>query len=254
MADRPAPVSPFKVLQIALGVSLLCALLVSLTAVSLRPYYLANLEAERMARLRSILDALQQVTTNNNPEDIEARVVVLEDGSYSELIDPDQYDARRAANDPAKSVAIPAKLDLAGIKRRAKHAVVYLLRDDDGRLDVIILPVRGVGYQSALYAYLALSSDTSEILALKFYQQGETPGLGSQIQNPAWEALWSGKQVYDEAGNVSIRVGKASLGSNRIDAISGATRTSTGVDRLIRFWLGEFGFGPYLNRVREGGA
>ncbi len=243
MADRPAPVPAFKVLQIALGVALLCALLVSFTAVSLRPYYQANLEAERMARLGSILDALQQVTVSK-PEDIEARVVNLEDGAYSEVIDPDQYDARREASDPGKSVAIPPELDLPGIKRRAKHAVVYLLRDADGRLDVIILPVRGVGYQSALYGYLALANDANEILALKFYQQGETPGLGSQILNPGWEAQWSGKLAFDVTGEVSIQ----------FDAISGATRTSIGVDRLIRFWLGDFGFGPYLKRVREGGA
>ncbi|MDH5356477.1 MAG: NADH:ubiquinone reductase (Na(+)-transporting) subunit C [Gammaproteobacteria bacterium] len=244
MADRSTVAPPLNVLKVALGVSLLCALLVSFTAVSLRPYYLANLEAERMARLGSILDALQQVSVSHKAEEFEVRVVNLEDGTYSETIDPDQYDARREASDPRKGVTIPAELDLPGIKRRARYAVVYLLRDTGGRLEVIILPVRGVGYQSALYGYLALDHDASEILALKFYEQGETPGLGSQIMSPAWEAQWPGKQAFDAEGEVNIQ----------FDAISGATRTSIGVDRLIRFWLGDFGFGPYLKRVREGEA
>lgn len=242
MVDGKASEQPSKILQVALGIALVCALLVSFTAVSLRPYYIANLEAERMSRLASILDALNESGKSKSFDDIEARVVNLASGQYSELLDPSTYDAKRAANDPGASVAIPDELDISGIKRRAKHAVVYLLRKGDGAIDSIILPVRGVGYQSALYGYLALSADTREILTLKFYEQGETPGLGSQIQNPAWEAQWPGKQALDSEGKVSIR----------FDAISGATRTSIGVDRLLKFWLGDFGFGPYLKRVRAG--
>jgi Na+-transporting NADH:ubiquinone oxidoreductase subunit C len=253
MVNKSASERPAKVLQIALAIALVCALLVSFIAVSLRPYYLENLEAERMARLASILEALHDVTGDKNPDDIEARVVTLKNGTYSDTLNPETYDARQAANDPNQSIAIPAENDLAGIKRRAKHAVVYLLRKADENVDVVILPVRGVGYQSALYGYLALSGEANEILALKFYEHGETPGLGSQIQNPAWEALWPGKRAFDEAGKVNVRVG-GSAGGNRVDAISGATRTSTGVDRLIRFWLGESGFGPYLDRVRRGEA
>jgi len=251
MADSPISESPAKAVQIALGVALVCALVVSLTAVSLRPLYLANLEAERMARLASILDSLHEVTADMKPQDIEARVVNLEGGGYEESIDVDTYDARKAVNDPSQSVLIPARLDLAGIKRRATHAVVYLVREVNGDIAVVILPVRGVGYQSALYGYLALTADTTEILALKFYEQGETPGLGSRIQDPSWEALWPGKQAFDEAGAVIIGVG-GSDSTSQVDAISGATRTSMGVDRLIRFWLGEFGFGTYLERVRRG--
>ncbi len=242
MAEGATSEHPLKVMQMALGVGVICALLVSFTAVSLRPYYIANLEAERMARLASILDVLQGGGDDISFDDIEARVVNLGSGKYSESIDATTYDARRAANDPNASIAIPTEFDVSGIKRRAMYAVVYLLRTSDGDIDHMILPVRGVGYQSALYGYLALSADTSEILALKFYEQKETPGLGSQIQDANWEAQWPGKSTFDSDGKVSIH----------FDAISGATRTSVGVDRLLKFWLGDFGFGPYLERVRAG--
>jgi Na+-transporting NADH:ubiquinone oxidoreductase subunit C len=246
--------SPVKALQTALTIAVFCALLVSFTAVSLRPYYLANLEAERMDRLASILEALDGVTGGMRPEDIEARAVNLDSGRYAANIDPSTYDARQAVNDPGKNFEIPPQHDVAGIKRRADHAVVYLIRDTQGKIDALILPVRGVGYQSALYGYLALGADTNEILGLKFYQQGETPGLGNRIQDPSWEALWPGNRAFDDDGRVSIHVGRGEPGLNgdRIDAISGATRTSTGVDRLLHFWLGDFGFGPYLDRVRSG--
>ncbi len=228
-------------MQTALVVAFICALLVSFAAVSLRPYYLANLEAERMARLYSILEVLEKMA-DGEPPTIHARAVELEIGNYTEAVDADDYDARRAASNPSSSVAIPEALDVAGLKRRARYAVVYLIGDSATGFDGLILPVRGVGYQSALYAYLALSADGREIIALKFYEQGETPGLGSQIQNPAWEAQWPGMSLYDSSGELTVD----------FDAISGATRTSIGVERMLQFWLGDFGFGPYLQRMRSG--
>ncbi len=251
MVDNVNSERPLKALLVSLGVALVCALLVSITAVTLRPWYVANLEAERIARLQSILDALGETAQTLSMQDIEARVVNLDSGAYSDTIDPTTYDARRAANNPDQSIPIPPKLDVAGIKRRAKHAVVYLVRNPAGNIALLILPVRGVGYQSALYGYVALSANSNRIIALKFYEHGETPGLGSRIQDPEWEALWPGKQAYDADGSVSIHVGKGGDSFNRVDGISGATRTIMGVNGLIRFWLGEFGFGPYLDRVRH---
>lgn len=252
MADNALVESPLRSLRIALGVALVCALLVSLTAVTLRPHYLANLEAERMARLGSILDALSEVTGEIAPEDIESRVVDLAGGVYADSIDAATFDARKAASDPKQNFIIPPEHDVAGIKRRAQYEVVYLVRKADGNVAVVILPVRGVGYQSALYGYLALAEDANEILALKFYEQGETPGLGSRIQEAEWEALWPGKQAFDETGAVSIGVGGRGGSTDQVAGISGATRTSLGVNGLIRFWLSDFGFGPYLSRVRQG--
>ena len=135
---------------------------------------------------------------------------------------------------------------------------MFLARDADGGVELIILPVRGSGYQSPLYGFLALAGDTSTVVALTFYEQGDTPGMGARIQDPSWEVLWPGKQVYDDAGAVRIGVarGKVTPGSmdadHLVDGISGATRTSQGVHGLLRFWLGDFGFGPYLERVRRG--
>ena len=230
-----------QVMQTALVIAFACALLVSLAAVILRPYYLENLEAERMARLESILQALPQLSGGQQPT-LDARVVDLNDGDYSDAVDALSYDARRAANDAATAVSIPESEDIAGLKRRARYAVVYLIGRTESAIDGLILPVRGVGYQSALYGYLALSADTREVLALRFYQQGETPGLGSQIQSPTWESQWPAKKVFDSNDRVDIK----------FDAISGATRTSIGVERMLQFWLGDFGFGRYLQQLREG--
>jgi Na+-transporting NADH:ubiquinone oxidoreductase subunit C len=258
MVEESISEEPIHALLLLLGVAVVCALLVSTSAVTLRPHYVANLEAHRLAQLDSILGALSERGYEVSGREIESRVVELASGTYSEKLDAATFDARAAAVDPGNSVAIPADRDVAGIKRRAKHATVYLARDGSGNVEVLILPVRGSGYQSSLYGFLALEGDATTVVALKFYEQGDTPGMGGRIQDPSWEALWPGKQVYDDSGTVRIGVasGKVSPGSvdaeHMVDGISGATRTSRGVHGLLRFWLGDFGFGPYLERVQRG--
>lgn len=254
MADSALSENPLKALGITMGVALVCAILVSIAAVGLKPRYLANLEAERASRLGAILDAVGDVSVPVSMEDVEARIVDLQSGLYSDDIDPATFDQRKAANDPNQSTAIPAEQDLAGIKRRANHALVYLLRDENLKTPVVMLPVWGVGYQSALHGFLAVQADQNRVIALRFYEHGETPGLGSRIQDPQWEALWKDKKIFDDNGAVAIGVTNrpGSDAEYQVDGISGATRTSMGVDGLVRFWLGEFGFGPYLARLRQG--
>lgn len=288
MADRVHTDRPGKAIGITVGVALVCALLVSLTSVGLRPRYLANLEAEqrvalrgsdlealsagetkaddaearaaerRMARLGSVLDAVSGTTGKITAGDIEAHVVELASGRYSEELDPEIYDQREAATDPEMSVAIPRDLDIARIKRRVRYATVYIVRDSTGSIKLLILPIRGSGYQSALYAYLAVDKDASTVLALKIYEQKETPGMGARVQEPAWESSWAGKRITDETGEIRIGVARGNVapGSDDaaylVDGISGATRTSMGVHGMVRFWLGDFGFRPYLERVRRG--
>jgi len=224
----------------------------------LRPYYDANLEAYRLAQLESILGALSGTAHEVTAENIESRIVELTSGRYSDKFDPATFDGRKAAIDPDASVVVPEGHDIAGLGRRENHATVFLVRDADGRVVLIILPVRGSGYQSSLLGFLALTGDTSTVVALKFYEQGDTPGMGGRIQDPSWEAQWRGKQIYDETGALGIGVarGKLSPGSvdaeHMVDGISGATRTSQGVHDLLRFWLGDFGFGSFLERVRRG--
>ncbi len=256
MADTAIRENPVQALLTVLGVAVVCALLVSVTAVTLRPHYAANLN--RTTQLKPLFGALSRSGREVARGDIESRVVELASGNYDDKLDPATFDARKAASDPEASISIPSNHDLARIKRRARHATVHLVRDSNGRVELIILPVYGSGYQSTLYGLLALEGDTSTVAALSIYEQGETPGLGTQIQDRSWEALWPGKRVYDEGGVLRIGVARGPVSpasedaEYMVDGISGATRTSRGVHASLRFWLGDFGFGPYLERVRRG--
>ena len=101
-----------------------------------------------------------------------------------------------------------------------------------------------------------MDGDATTVRALKFYQHGETPGVGARIEDPEWEAKWQDLTAFDDDGvlrlGVRTRPGMtAAPGSYLVDGISGATRTTQGVDGMLRFWLGDYGFGPFLERIRE---
>jgi Na+-transporting NADH:ubiquinone oxidoreductase subunit C len=246
-----------RALTLALLVAFVCGLLVSAVAVGLRPIQRANVEAERIAQLQLVLNALSAIGRVQSIDGLEQRMVELASGRFDDSIDATRFNAKRAAASSATGTAIPPDLDLAGLKRRALHAQVYLVRDAAGRVELIILPVSGRGYQSTLHAWLVLDGDTRTVRALKFYQHGETPGVGARIEEPAWEARWRGLRAYDDTGVLRIGVRAAGSGNrddaaSLVDGIYGATRTTQGVDGMLRFWLGEFGYAALLQRIREG--
>lgn len=135
---------------------------------------------------------------------------------------------------------------------------VYEVRQA-GELDMVVLPVEGKGLWSTLYGFLALDSDTTTVEGIAFYQHGETPGLGGEIENPAWTALWKGRKAYDSSWEPVIEVIKGKAGPpgedpHRVDGISGATLTGNGVTDLMRRWLSPDGYGDYLAGIRRGGG
>ncbi|HIJ65337.1 MAG TPA: NADH:ubiquinone reductase (Na(+)-transporting) subunit C, partial [Candidatus Hydrogenedentes bacterium] len=151
-----------------------------------------------------------------------------------------------------ETAMFPAPQNTAGIAEIPERMVVFLVLEGGGP-DRLILPIEGKGLWSTLYGFLALDAATLEVRGITFYEHGETPGLGGEIENPTWQALWNGRRAFDEAGNVILRVVKGKANApNEVDGLSGATMTSRGVSNLVRFWLGDGGFGPYLRRFRAG--
>ena len=84
------------------------------------------------------------------------------------------------------SVKLTADQNVAKIGRRANLATVYLVSDDNGVLQRIIIPVHGAGLWSTMYAFVAVKPDGNTVDAITYYEQGETPGLGGEVQNPRW--------------------------------------------------------------------
>lgn len=249
-----------KMLLVTIVLSLVCSVLVSSAAVLLRPLQERNVELARKARILEVAGLMEPgASIESLFEKVETRLVELETGEFSEALDPETFDQVVAARDPELGVAIPPWEDIAGITRRARYAPVYLVEDETGHVDMVILPVHGYGLWSTMYGFLALSGDGQEVRGLTFYQHAETPGLGGEIENPRWLAKWEGRQIYGPDGEVRLQVVRGGVNPESewadwmVDGLSGATLTADGVSNMMQYWLGEQGFGPFLARLREEG-
>lgn len=257
---------------VALLLCIVCSVLVSGAAVMLRPRQDAN---RRLEIQRNILLAAGVLENPDAPADtirelserVERRLVKLptpqdETGGFvadpPPGLDPNEYDQRKGARDPELSIRIPPEQDLAGIGRREIYSWVYFVKDESGEVRYLVLPVYGRGLWSTLYGFLALYyPDLDTIRGLTFYEHGETPGLGGEVENEAWKAQWEGKQPFSPGYDVVIRLVKGGvspdqrLAIQQVDGLTGATITSQGVEGLVRYWLGGHGFGPILQQIRE---
>jgi Na+-transporting NADH:ubiquinone oxidoreductase subunit C len=261
-----------KTFAVAVALCLVCAVLVSFGAVALKPMQVYNKSLDMKKNILDVAGLLEAGADIDKAfsERIEPKLVDLETGSYVDNMDADAYDQRKAAKDPAQSIAIPKAKDLAHIRVKAKVAKVFLVKDGE-KIKSIILPVSGYGLWSTLYGFLSLDSDGQTVQSINFYDQAETPGLGGEVVNPKWRALWKGKKVYAETeqhsfdkgsvegadfGEAALHLIKGVVDNNKpeaiyeVDGLAGATLTSTGVTNLVRYWMSEEGFAKYLNKVR----
>lgn len=244
-----------KTLAVAVSLCLFCSMVVSFAAVSLRPTQEANKLRDKRINILQVSGLYDpDADVNEAFEAFEPRIVDLDTGAFTDAVDVASYDQRAASSDPDLSDELDD--DPAGIGRRAKYATVYLLNDDAGDLDKIILPIHGYGLWSTLYGFVALEEDGNDVYGLQFYEHAETPGLGAEVDNPKWKSQWSGKELRNEGGDLKITVSKRAPAAGQevyhVDALAGATLTSRGVDNLVRFWMGDQGFGPFLEHLKQG--
>lgn len=256
--------STVRTLVVALLVCLVCSVFVAGAAVALRPTQLENRQLDKQRSILAIAGlgkagmSSNEVTALYN-ERIVARLVDLETGQFSDEFDADTFDPLVAAKDPALSEALPGNEDIASIKRRERYSTVYIV-EEGGQLDTLILPVRGYGLWSTLYGFVAVQGDLNTITGFGFYQHGETPGLGGEVDNPKWRSQWQGKKLFSENGDLAVQIVKGGVdpqspkAEHQVDALAGATLTSNGVSNLLHFWLGEGGFGSFITNLRAGEA
>jgi Na+-transporting NADH:ubiquinone oxidoreductase subunit C len=206
-------------LTIAIGLSLICSILVASAAIVLKPRQLKNQEEYRQRIILEVAGLME-------PEgDIAALFATIQ----SEMID--------VAN--------------------GESVEIYLEKNGDA-IQQIILPISGPGLWSTMRGYLALAPDGNTVKGIRFYEHGETPGLGDQIDKADWRNLWVGKQLYggDSTPKIEVVRGFALRDASntdlqhQIDGLSGATLTGNGVTRLVQHWIGPEGFGPYLETYR----
>lgn len=256
-----------RTLLVTVLLCLFCSILVAGSAVLLRDKQNLNKANDMRA---SVLQAAGMYDAEKTVEEqfsnINVRIVNIEAGRFAteaELAELtaagfniETFDQRKASRNPDFSKALKGSEDIASIKRLTKFSSVYVI-EKDGQIDSLVLPIHGYGLWSTLYGFIALESDLNTVAGFGFYDHAETPGLGGEVDNETWKAKWQEKHVYDDQGDVAIRVVKGHAEENslyQIDGLSGATLTSVGVTNLVRFWMGDSGFGKFLENLKQGGA
>lgn len=252
--DAPAD-SVGKTVFVAVVLCLIASMIVSAAAVALRPVQEENKLRDKRINILQVAGVYDEnVPVNEAFADFEPHVLDLSTGEFTDKFDLATFDELAAAKDP--SIMKSLDDDPAGLGGQMQtYRLVYLLRDDSGALDKVVLPIEGYGLWSTLYGFIALEENGNDIFGLQFYQQGETPGLGAEVDNPRWRALWNGKKLFTEDGDLAITVAKTPPPAGTdyyVDALAGATLTSRGVDNLVRFWMGKAGYGSFLEHLQEG--
>lgn len=271
--QRDGPVNTFVVATV---LCLLCSFLVSVAAVGLKSIQDRNVVLDRKSNLLQVVgfkaDEIAEkggietlfeerfetkiIDLATGDDAIDEVKVALEEAGKKLGDTPDEVCSKYDQVWASKSKKTPVsdqvtEGDITGIKYREKFSHVYVMRDEDGKkVSKYVFPVRGKGLWSMMKGYLAVEPDFQTIAGLTFYEQGETPGLGGEVMNPAWKAKWSGKKIYNEDA-VCIRVVKGAGSTDyEVDGLSGATITSNGVSNMLKYWLGEEGFGPFIQKEK----
>jgi len=250
-----------KTLGFVLAVCLACALLVSFAAVQLKPLQVENKLLDKQTKILEAAGILPEQATKKQIQDtfaksVEAKMIDLDSGDFKEG-NADLFDERRNARDV--KLSDKPKNDIAGINRRSHDAVIYIVRDDAGKVETVVFPMVGSGLWDLMYAYVGVEGDLNTIRNVIYTaEMKETPGLGAEVLNPKWIALWPGKKIFDDKSEVRVELVKGGVKPGnpnemyQVDGLSGATLTANGVTNTFKFWFGEEGYLPFIKKNQGG--
>ena len=246
-----------KTLAVAFSVCLICSLVVSSSAVSLRDLQKENKLNDRRLKVLQVADIYDpELSISEQFLQLESKFIDFDTGRvFSDYnnFNIDEYDQVKVTKDANLSKAIPASDDIAIIKNRENAGKIYILRDELENIEKLILPIRGYGLWGTLYGFIAIESDFNTVSGIEFYEHKETPGLGAEVDNPKWKTSWKGKKIYNN-NQVALEVIKGRVEDGdimsmyKVDGLSGATITSRGVSNMVSYWFSDSG---YANLLKE---
>ena len=247
-----------KTIGVAFAVCLICSLVVSASAVNLRDLQKENKLNDKRIKILQVADIYNpNISIAEQFSELESKFIDFNTGLMMDEYNNfsiDDYDQIVVTKDPNLSSKVPTSEDIAIIKNRENVGKIYILRDEIGTIDKLILPIRGYGLWGTLYGYISIEDDFNTVSGIEFYDHKETPGLGAEVDNPKWKAQWKGKKIYkDNKVNLAVIKGKVEAGDSestyKIDGLSGATITSRGVTNMVAYWFGESGYSSLLREL-----
>jgi Na+-transporting NADH:ubiquinone oxidoreductase subunit C len=262
--------STSKTLIVTLAVCIVCSVLVSSFAVGLKSRQEENKKLDKLKNILAVADLLEKDADAERINEIYSKkikpeIINVESGrivpkaQYTDILNIEDFDIKALAKNPKYNKEVPSEKDIANIKRMPQYMSVYFVKEDD-KIQKVILPIYGKGLWETMYGFIALGNDLKTVKGFTFYEQGETPGLGGEVDNPRWKEQWKGKKAYGDDGSVTIEVVKKGMYDpgnpddklHKIDGLSGSTLTTRAVNNLVRFWLNGQGYRPFIDRLKKG--
>ncbi len=167
-----------------------------------------------------------RVTLNKNGEVKEER-----DGEIDpkDELEPFNVDVKKEYRDP-------------NMKADERNYPMYIA-EIDGK-EIVVIPMVGKGLWGPIWGYVALESDYNTVYGATFDHKSETPGLGAEIKEDFFEKPFSGKEIYNDQGelvSINVKKGGAPAGAEHaVDAITGGTITSNGVTEMLERTFGVY--------------
>lgn len=108
----------------------------------------------------------------------------------------------------------------------------YVLMEGDA-VSAYALPISGQGFWDRIQGVIGIAADKKTVTGIAFYEQNETPGLGAEIAKPPFRSQFKDKQLAEGPKPLSFKPVGSSLGQNDVHAVTGATQTSTRLEKLV---------------------
>lgn len=208
---------------------LVVAVALTIVAIQLKPAQENNIRIEKM---QNILASVNVVAAPKEAQSKYEKIIV---GSTV-------TDVQGADVEGIKAFDVDLALELKKPVEK-RHYPVYIAVSESGDTNYIF-QLRGKGLWGPVWGYISLKSDMNTINGVMFDHKGETPGLGAEINTAGFQEQFKGKQIFDEKGDftsVEIVKGGAPEGDiHGVDAISGGTITSKGVEHMIHDCLKDY--------------
>lgn len=213
------------------------ATLLSLASTLLQPAQERNLEIEKK---KSMLESINVPATRQNAVELYSKYitesfVINSRGELANGVDAFSVILKNEQKKPLEEQYLP----------------VFRAAPPDGER-VIILPVEGKGLWGPIYGYVSLKQDLNTIYGVTFDHKGETPGLGAEINTAKFESMFPGKKLFDNDNFIAIHVIKGGADPSDlhgVDAISGGTITSKGLEKMLYDCLGKYSDYLLKNRI-----
>lgn len=219
------------------------AVLLSFVSMQLKPRQMINMETEKKEDiLKSVGKAEQAGEVSDKNSYIAEQFGEFITESYVVDFEGNRVDA------DAFEITLELEKEMKKTPE-SRNYPVFTYTDPEGAKKFIV-PVRGKGLWGPIWGYISFDADLNTINGAIFDHQGETPGLGAEINTDMFEEQFTGKTILDESGEfVSIQVVKGGAPADAphsVDAISGGTITSKGLEAMLSDCLA-----GYVNHFRQ---